>query len=795
MDSIINARYTLFVSQQPMPVEAEGSGPNGSKWFRIKHGCNKSFMLYFNEHNMVIHQGHGCQCRTVYDDVEQAMGVASLPWARADKGQGTMGKLKALIPPPIMPNADDFKIPVGYSSVLVAPTYVHVYRNLNKEIVFWLARYDPPPGIDENKQFRQWFAVDKGNGPEFAINTNKEPVDYPKHMLYGLEHYDPAKPTLFVEGEKAADAAFKLLPKWNILTWCHGKNNFVHCDFSFMKNTQVVMWPDNDEGGCKILPELANKLKFYDITLKAVFDKPTGSFPKKWDLADEPPAGFDIEAWLEKAVPIQSTTQSNEYVQMLNANYRRIQLGRNTDYVDLRPNKAKLGGLFYKITSDRSMYINHPYKIDVPGMKTRQRVIDVWMEQIDTPVLQGIIFDPSTTDPIVGDRLNNFIGFPFEPVKPNRAVHKELAKAYKLFKDLIPDREQRAWVFDYAADIFQNPKRKPPTFLTFVGDQGVGKTLIVEVIRHIIGDEMYCTSTRIDTDERFNDLESGTLLVYQDEVKIGGRGASTLYDRLKNQITQSVKQVERKGMAKTVEASYERRIFTSNHDEPFRIAHDDRRTTIVRISNRHKGDQKAFLPFGAIREQQELAEGVMWFFTKRKIKSNLRQGLMSVEKLHLVKDENNFVNAWAEALYDCELPQWLAELFPRDELDKFGVAQTRMGRAPFIDKISRHFGNEGWLTKSVKARMYECFLWDDVKGRRHEQKAKYIDSFGNLVTPPNNVTIFEFDTWENMRKRFDRVFGARPWPPVRKPSFKLVQGDKPEEHVVSSEEELKKDIL
>lgn len=779
MNPKVKSFYTAFL-EGGLPYEANGDGSNGSKWFRIKHACGKDYQLYFNAQNTVVNR-QGCTCSSVEEDIEQETGMPGWPWA-GTVSKGDDNALKVIIPPSIQPGPDTFRlVPTSFSKVAQRPDHIFEYKNLKGETVCWITRYNSPVLEDgkRKKELHHYYLVETPEGPKFHMATNKAPVNIGKHMLYGLEHYDPARPTLFVEGEKTADIARQRLPKWNVLTWAYGKDSFKHNDFSFMRNTQAVIWPDNDEAGTKILEAFANRLAQYDIELKTVLDKPTNRFKEGWDLADELPNGVDLEDMINRATPVKQTVQSNEVIQELNTYIRRIQLGSTTDFVDIRADLSKDNGLFYRITKLSSMYTNYPWKIDVPGVKARQSVVTVWLEKINTPVLNGITFDPGTTEPIVGNKLNNFVGFPFKAVKPSRKTHHEMRKAYRLLCELIPNREQRAWVFDYAADIFQNPKRKPPTFLTFIGDQGVGKSLIVEVVRHVLGDHMYCAPTQIEEKVAFNNLESGTLLVYQDEIKISGFNAISVYDRLKSNITASMKAINRKGIAIVQEPSFERRMFTSNHDEPFRIAHDDRRTTIVRINPKHQGNSDAFLPFGAIKERTELAEALMWYFTKRRIKSNLKVGLASEEKADLVRDENAFIAKWYDVLNECELPEWLGKIFVEDDREKFGnVSQIVMGRGVFVAAVTDYIGYDGWATPKVKRTMNQMF--SNTRVERQEGRFKYINDRGNKA--PGQGTVFTFGTWKVMRASFDKHFGARKWRPIVKPH--LIVDNTPEQQIL-----------
>lgn len=69
--------------------------------------------------------------------------------------------------------------------------------------------------------------------------------------LYGLDRLAarPAAPVVLCEGEKAADAAFKLFPGAVTTTTMNGAQSPAKSDFAPLANREVLIWPDNDDIG------------------------------------------------------------------------------------------------------------------------------------------------------------------------------------------------------------------------------------------------------------------------------------------------------------------------------------------------------------------------------------------------------------------------------------------------------------------------------------------------------------------------------------------------------------------
>jgi hypothetical protein len=298
--------------------------------------------------------------------------------------------------------------------------------------------------------------------------------------------------------------------------------------------------------------------------------------------------------------------------------------------------------------------------------------------------------------------------------------------------------------------------------LTLIGGQGVGKSLIIEIVRHILGDLLYCAQTQIEEKTAFNGLESGTLLIYQDEIKIGARDGA-VYDRLKSNITAAVKTINRKGIAQTQEPSYERRMFTSNHDIPFSIAHDDRRTTIIRINAIHQGNVEKFFPFVRIKKSKELSEGLMWFFLNTKIKSDLMIGLTSEEKDDLVINENPIPEALWNMFNECELPEWLGRLFVLKDKEEFGQRPIRMGRTLVKQALEEKFYSSNLNRKIVKQLNV---LLGDEHNPDSQGRYNYVDERG--MNNKGNNSYYTFYEWAKARAKFDKVFGKRKWKPITK---------------------------
>jgi hypothetical protein len=118
--------------------------------------------------------------------------------------------------------------------------------------------------------------------------------------LYGLDRlaHRPEAAVLFVEGEKAADAAGKLFPDHVAVTSFGGSNAATAADWAPLSGRRVVIWPDNDEPGRRYAEDVARLALEAGASWAGIVAVPT-SWPHGWDLADALPDGATLDTLRE----------------------------------------------------------------------------------------------------------------------------------------------------------------------------------------------------------------------------------------------------------------------------------------------------------------------------------------------------------------------------------------------------------------------------------------------------------------------------------------------------------------
>lgn len=167
-----------------------------------------------------------------------------------------------------MPIPNHENIPADY-----AGDVLYWYRDLNGSYLFANRRIN----FDSYKLYVPFIYTLQG----FITGKNaKWPKDY--KGLYGAETIPGKTKAIVVEGEKAAEAAKKIFPEYAVVSWLGGANNTDKADWSLLRTIDsVLLWPDNDEAGKKVMRSIAGKLPCKRVVIANV-----DHLPPKSDLAD-----------------------------------------------------------------------------------------------------------------------------------------------------------------------------------------------------------------------------------------------------------------------------------------------------------------------------------------------------------------------------------------------------------------------------------------------------------------------------------------------------------------------------
>ena len=160
------------------------------------------------------------------------------------------------------------------------------YRDGAGHLLGFAYRFDGPDG----KQFRPltlWRAVDGGRT---AWRWEAWSVPRP---IYGLDRLAarPSAVAVIAEGEKAADAAQRLLPDCVAITSPNGSKSAAKADWRPLAGRKVVVWPDADEAGSVYAEAVIKELLAVAVASVDVLTPPAG-VSEGWDAADAEADGW-----------------------------------------------------------------------------------------------------------------------------------------------------------------------------------------------------------------------------------------------------------------------------------------------------------------------------------------------------------------------------------------------------------------------------------------------------------------------------------------------------------------------
>lgn len=211
----------------------------------------------------------------------------------AERRRNSEGQKVERIVVPIPANAPE----IDWSSLRRSPpTRLHEYRDAAGDLFYSVGRWDSTTG---DKEIRPVCFARLNNGTyDWVLGAPPKP-----RILYNLDQLalNDQKPALVVEGEKAADAALRLLPDFVPVTWSGGANATDKTDFTPLKGRQVILWPDADDPGRNVMSRLSEHLTTVGVASVRIVDVPEG-FPKGWDLADPVPDGWTLADLLQRTV-------------------------------------------------------------------------------------------------------------------------------------------------------------------------------------------------------------------------------------------------------------------------------------------------------------------------------------------------------------------------------------------------------------------------------------------------------------------------------------------------------------
>jgi phage/plasmid-associated DNA primase len=215
-----------------------------------------------------------------------------------------------------------------------------------------------------------------------------------------------------------------------------------------------------------------------------------------------------------------------------------------------------------------------------------------WLQWSERRTYDDIIFDPSlppgTNRQGEVNILNTWQGFSVEPKEGNLDRILEFVSTCVC----LDDEETYEYLLNLMALIVQKPDQPLRVALVFIGQQGTGKSTLMNMIGSLFGDAYKRFSHQDDFSNHFNAWQENTCVVGVDESFFTGDKRAEGF--IKSMITDTNQMVTSKGVDSRKMKNMAKLIFATNHADAVPADLDDRRFSIFKFSDLRKNDTTYF---------------------------------------------------------------------------------------------------------------------------------------------------------------------------------------------------------
>jgi len=221
--------------------------------------------------------------------------------------------------------------------------------------------------------------------------------------------------------------------------------------------------------------------------------------------------------------------------------------------------------------------------INQKGIEIEINPLTYWLKQIDRRDFNHFQFNPFTLDSSE-NCYNTWKGYKILNTK--KFDEKNIEPILFHIKDVMANGDNIVYEYllNYFAHLLQKPYQRTCVCLCFKSIEGTGKTLFLDIIRKIMGEDLYTTTNEMDRIlGRFNDLSANKILINFNETNWGGDIKSK--GKFKALITDDKIAIEEKGKSIYITDNYANCIITSNNEWLISISKDDRRFCAIECKN------------------------------------------------------------------------------------------------------------------------------------------------------------------------------------------------------------------
>ncbi|MGL5775019.1 MAG: primase-helicase family protein, partial [Aeromonas veronii] len=248
-------------------------------------------------------------------------------------------------------------------------------------------------------------------------------------------------------------------------------------------------------------------------------------------------------------------------------------------------------GKLLKESQFNALFGGYVFALDDNGDKTTRKAFEAFVESqcVAFPKVDGIAFRPEMTPgEIIEEAGQRYVNC-YTPCHGER-VPGDVEPFLDHMRRLIPHDGDREILMSWIASCIQNVGKKHQWSPVLVGTEGNGKSLIGKIVRYALGSRWVSEPRPNQMGGQFNGWVANRLFAIVEEIHMGGR--REMLETLKPLITNSVVQVEKKGVDSYDADNRCNILMCTNHKDAVIKTKDDRRYSIIFTGQQSKEDKQ-----------------------------------------------------------------------------------------------------------------------------------------------------------------------------------------------------------
>jgi hypothetical protein len=320
------------------------------------------------------------------------------------------------------------------------------------------------------------------------------------------------------------------------------------------------------------------------------------------------------------------------------------------------------------------------------------------LEQIYEPTYGSVYYNTYQPPNWQSDAFYNKVKIP---------ITEKLPEIYSKFLDhlLDNDSESKGYVLDWLANAIQD---RNYCILTTIGSQGIGKGVLGDVMRMLVGDNNYSKTGNRLLEGKFNSQIKNKRIVYCDEVSIKTHREE---EKLKDLIN-SIVEVELKGKDAELTTNFASFYFSSNSIDAIKLYADDRRFSIVNLTSKKLSEIMSKDEIGRLLDPESIAELGRYLFCRPIDSSKMLTVFKSARTEEVRSASLAMWHDWFLDEYAMDHKGKVVKLQDAGDAveDKFG-SKIRPGRPAFMDLQSRFPNKYKVAKKTLEGKQVWCILF------------------------------------------------------------------------------------